>query len=503
MHIVLLAKSMSIVQVIKEELAEMKWRVLVIACFLTFGSYYIYDFPGSIGTGPSKTIQSRFLANGKAYNQEMNQALYSVYSYPNTVLAVLGGILIDRFLGLRRAMLLFATLVMVGSVIFCIGTVTTTYWLLIVGRVIFGLGGESLSVSQSAFVARWFRGGRGMALAFGITISFSRVGSSFNFLFSPMLATRFGINGAVVGGVVACGVSVFSALILIAADLYAEKVGYIKPEPIQNKEKDADTKVLNLRSICEIPASLWVICVICVACYCSIFPFVGIGKNFFEVKYDLSQDTAASYMSLYMFVSAGCSPLIGFVVDATGRNTLWLIAASSCFFGLHMLLLLTALPPPAAMSMMGLFYSFLVSGLWPSVPLVVEEHVSGFSYGLMTALQNLGLATFPLITGGILDYYTPSDAIGTNSTNSSMWSWDLLNSNVTVPTDPPNPLPTIEGFRITEGVFMIASGVSIVASIVLLLVDLRRSGILTMSSAARKLAKEQKDANREVSPLIA
>ena len=37
-----------------------------------------------------------------------------------------------------------------------------------VGRVLFGFGGESLGVAQSAFTARFFRG-RELALAFGVS----------------------------------------------------------------------------------------------------------------------------------------------------------------------------------------------------------------------------------------------------------------------------------------------------------------------------------------------
>jgi MFS family permease len=198
---------LSTCDILKEEIFELKWRVLVVACFLTFGSYYIYDFPGSIGTGPTGTIQKWFHQHGKDFTQEMNQALYSVYSWPNTVLAMFGGLLIDKYLGLRRAMLLFTGLVFTGSVLFYVGVVSLQYPVMLFARVVFGLGGESLSVAQSAFVARWFKGGRGMALAFGITISFSRVGSSFNFLFSPMIASSVSVGVAVLCGMVACCVS--------------------------------------------------------------------------------------------------------------------------------------------------------------------------------------------------------------------------------------------------------------------------------------------------------
>lgn len=484
-----------------EEVKLLKWRVLIVACFLTFGSYYIYDFPGSIGTGPHNTIQKRFDDHfGKNYyTQEMNQALYSVYSWPNTVLAVFGGLLIDKYLGLRRAMLLFTALVFAGSALFYIGVVVINYPLLLCARVLFGLGGESLSVAQSAFVARWFKGGRGMALAFGITISFSRVGSSFNFLFSPAIAREKDINTAVMVGMLACCVSLLSCFVLILADRYAVNVGYIKAEAHENQEE-----TMNLKDIFKLPKELWVICCICVFCYTSIFPFIGIGKNFFEVKYGYGGDEASRYISIYQFTSAGASPVIGAVVDSVGRYTLWLIAASACFVLSHLMFLVTPIPAAVIMAAMGVFYSFLVSGLWPSVPWVVPDNMVGFSYGVMTALQNMGLAIFPLITGAVLDLYVvnpPANATNTtNGTNVSI-SYFLEDTNTTDSSSSSGNLPELEGYKMTEVLFMISAGISLTASVVLLIMDKRGSGVLTAPASERRALEAARRA-KETDPLL-
>lgn len=483
--------------VIKEEIVLLKWRVLIVACFLTFGSYYIYDFPGSIGTGNGHTIANRFKDQGKEYTQEMNQALYSVYSWPNTVLAIFGGLLIDKYLGLRRAMLLFTSLVFAGSLLFYIGVLVVNFPLMLFARVVFGLGGESLSVAQSAFVARWFKGGRGLALAFGITISFSRIGSSFNFLFSPMIAKHQDIQTAVMAGMFACVVSLVACFILIACDMYAVRSGYIKPEAHDNVEE-----AMNLRDIKKLPLALWVICIICVFCYTSIFPFIGIAKNFFEVKYGYSSTAASNYISVYQFSSAGASPVIGAVVDGIGRNTLWLILASTCFILIHLVFLVASVPAAAMMGVMGVFYSFLVSGLWPSVPWVVPGNMVGFSYGVMTALQNTGLAIFPLITGAILDGYvenSPAAPTPTPHHNASNFMLLLGNSSV-ADSSSSGQLPELEGYRMTEALFMGSAGVSLLASIALLIIDKRGNGVLTAPASERK-AREQREKD-ESDPLL-
>jgi MFS family permease len=52
--------------------------------------------------------------------------------------------------------------------------------------------------------------------------------------------------------------------------------------------------------------------------------------------------------------------------------------------------------------------------MWPSVPLVVEEKRVGTAFGLMTAIQNLGLGLFPFLNGKLRDVtgtYTASQVM--------------------------------------------------------------------------------------------
>ena len=60
----------------------------------------------------------------------------------------------------------------------------------------------------------------------------------------------------------------------------------------------------------------------------------------------------------------------------------------------------------------GLSYSGFAAVLWPSIPLVVEPKYIGLGYGFVTAIQNIGLACFPLIIAQIYDssnqHYIPN-----------------------------------------------------------------------------------------------
>lgn len=58
----------------------------------------------------------------------------------------------------------------------------------------------------------------------------------------------------------------------------------------------------------------------------------------------------------------------------------------------------------------GIAYSAFAAVIWPSVPLVVEKRLTGLGYGVITAVQNAGLAGFPLVVATIYsvdDEYIP------------------------------------------------------------------------------------------------
>jgi hypothetical protein len=57
--------------------------------------------------------------------------------------------------------------------------------------------------------------------------------------------------------------------------------------------------------------------------------------------------------------------------------------------------------PEGPLVLLGLCYSIYASALWPSVALVTEKRQHGTAYGIVTAVQNLGLAAIPLGVGAL------------------------------------------------------------------------------------------------------
>ena len=116
--------------------------------------------------------------------------LYSIYSIPNIILPIFGGYLVDM-IGVRTGNFLFSFLVMIGQGIFAFGVTIESYPICLLGRGVFGLGGESLNVSENYSIMSWFAG-KELSMAMGASISVARLGSVLNDNIEPTIVTTSG-----------------------------------------------------------------------------------------------------------------------------------------------------------------------------------------------------------------------------------------------------------------------------------------------------------------------
>lgn len=421
-----------------------RYFVLIFMCFLGFGSYYCYDNPGAL----QKQIMSDMRVSTFDYSN-----LYAWYSWPNVILCFFGGFLIDRVFGIRLGAVIFSIFILVGQFVFALGATVNKFWLMEFGRFIFGIGGESLSVAQNTYAVSWFKG-KELNMVFGLQLSFARVGSSVNFVLTPylykLIYNHFQVSGYTTLGITlfaaagTCILSLICAFILQFFDWRAEK--------ILKKAAGQTGEVVRFKDIKDFPATFWLITVVCVTFYGAIFPFIGLGSVFFARKYSLDQITANSVDGIVYIISAFASPILGLVVDKTGRNLLWVFIAVFLTLVCHVLVGFTFISPWIPMVIMGLTYSLLACGLWPMVALEVPEHQLGTAYGIMQSVQNLGLAVVTILAGAIVDH---------------------------------------KGYIFLEIFFIYFLIAAVISTILLFIVDTRKGGLLNMSISDRKAREDE------------
>uniref|UniRef100_A0A0K2UWK7 Lysosomal dipeptide transporter MFSD1 n=1 Tax=Lepeophtheirus salmonis TaxID=72036 RepID=A0A0K2UWK7_LEPSM len=370
---------------------------LALMCFLGFGSYFCYDNPGAL----QNEIRSTMGINTYKFAE-----LYAWYSWPNTILPIIGGYLMDRIFGIRFATILFAVFIVLGQTILAVGAFTGNFPLMQFGRFVFGIGGESLAVAQNSYAVAWFKG-KELNMVFGFQISITRVGSTVNFLavgplFHWLARNLHGDNQTALGWTfsiagITCIMSLTCALILGWMDKRAECL--LKSNSQEQEE------VINILDVFTYPCSFWLMCGVALAYYVAIFPFISLGQVFFMKKYGFNTNDANFITGLIYLISAPASPLFGYLIDRTGRNVLYCFLSVMGTLVSHYILAFSFMNPYIPIFIMGICYSLLASALWPMAAYVVPQYQLGTAYGLMQAIQNIGLALCTMLCGLTVDAY--------------------------------------------------------------------------------------------------
>ncbi|XP_053625696.1 major facilitator superfamily domain-containing protein 1-like isoform X2 [Plodia interpunctella] len=418
-----------------------RFIALLLMCFLCFGSYFCYDTPGALAD--NFKVDSHL-------NTSQFALLYSIYSWPNVILCFIGGYLIDRYFGVRLGTIIYMTIVLIGAIIFAFGVYINAFWVMILGRFVFGIGGESLQVAVNNYVVLWFKG-KELNMVFGLQLSFSRFGSTVNFwVMEPIYRwvanyyagyERLGV--ALFIAAFTCLLSLICGLILGWMDQRAEKM-------LGRQEESANEEPFHLKDILHFKSVFWLVSVICVVYYLAIFPFIALGKLFFERKFDFVPQDANTVNSMVYLLSAALSPFFGILIDKTGRNVMWVIISIVATIGAHFLLAFTFYNPYIGVIALGISYSLLASGLWPLVALIVPENQLGTAYGICQAVQNLGLATVLILAGIIVDKY---------------------------------------GYLMLEMFFLGCLFISLIAAVLIYIMDSANNGVLNMSPKMRDSIK--------------
>ena len=375
-----------------------RFSVLLFVGLLPFGSYFAYDTIGAM----TPTLMEAWHTT-----QEGIGSLYTAYSVAAIVSVLLGGVLIDR-IGTRLASIILSAVVVIGAVIVAF---STSLPMALVGRLIFGAGSESLIVAQSAISARWFRG-KELALSFGITLTIARVGTLFSFNTVSSVASRFGWQRSLWVAVILCVFSLLCALVYWVMDRHGEKAIGLQEAGAGDKIVLADLKKFN--------PSYWYAVLLCVTFYSAIFPFTALSTDLFHDKWGLPLTTGAAggsfitavlsdflhmfstapgTTSIIIFASMCLAPFAGGLVDKIGKRASLMMLGSLLMIPCYLLLAFTFIAPRYPMFLLGAAFVLVPAAIWPAVALIVDKERTGTAYGLMTMVQNCGLALFPWLNG--------------------------------------------------------------------------------------------------------
>jgi MFS family permease len=406
-----------------------RWVVLVSISLTMFGNYYVYDCIAPIAD---------LLAKQLGFSDSNIGLLQAIYSIPNVVMVLIGGYVVDR-IGTRKAILIFGTLCFFGAVV---TSLSGALPVMASGRLIFGLGAESLIVAVTTAVAKWFRG-KELSFAFGINLMISRAGSllaqqspswagfAYNFWRNPLLISMgFG------------ALCIVGAIVYWILEVYAEKKYQVGPAGATDKVVFSDIRSFGL--------SYWYIVALCITFYSAIFPFETFAYQFFMDAHHVTREAGGDLVGMLTLFTMFGTPIFGLFVDKLGQRALLMMLGSLLLIPVYLMMAymrsasyVTVYLPSSAdghfafvahhlppillltMAMMGIAFSLIPAVMWPSVAYLVEQSKLGTAYGLMTMIQNIGLAGFNLVVGWANDH-SHAGPNNPNGYNLGMWIFSIL-----------------------------------------------------------------------------
>src|SRR5438128_12067055 len=119
------------------------------------------------------------------------------------------------------------------------------------------------------------------------------------------------------------------------------------------------------------------------------------------------------------------TPAFGLVADKIGKRALLMMFGSLLLIPVYLMMAYTHISLYVPMAMMGIAFSLIPAVMWPSVAYIVEQSKLGTAYGLMTMIQNIGLAGFNLLVGWANDY-SHASADNPAGYRLGMWMFSIL-----------------------------------------------------------------------------
>lgn len=406
-----------------------RWMVLIFISLAMFGNYYVYDCIAPIADLLTKQL---------GFSDSNIGLLQGIYSLPNVIMVLVGGYIVDR-IGTRKAIFIFGTICFIGSIV---TVLSGTLPVMASGRLIFGLGAESLIVAVTTATAKWFRG-KELSFAFGINLMIARAGSLLA-QWSPSWAGFAYSNwrSPLLISVAFGSLCVVGAIIYWVLESYAEMRMHLKHQGSTDKVVFSDIKGFGV--------SYWYIVALCIVFYSAIFPFETFAYKLFMDVHHTTREAGGDLVGMLTIFTMFGTPLFGLYADKYGKRALLMMFGSMLLIPVYLMMAYMRsasyvtiyfpsttqghlafaahhLPPLllVTMSMMGIAFSLIPALMWPSVAYIVDQSKLGTAYGLMTMIQNIGLFGFNVMVGWANDHGHAS-ADNPSGYHLGMWIFSIL-----------------------------------------------------------------------------
>ena len=443
--------------------------VLLLNVVIGLGVSYVFDFPQALEDPLIRLFR---------VNPLKLEYLYAIYALPNIIMSPISGYAIERF-GLEKMGLIFTFISFVGQMLCVYSVKVENFDYMILGRGIYGVGSEGLMTLQATINEFWFSG-RLLSVSNAVCQQSNYFAVlSGNFATPLIFQKDRNVHTPLIWGSGVC--LACSALSLWYYSLHSNNADKHKEEEEANlgeEEQARSTELLafvqqnpgaNLRfgfgSVKYFNGTFWLLCLVTLFLASSYFQFTNIATEMITNRFFYDYEDAKYFTVVPQISFILTSPIISKIVEVKGKKAFALLIASILmlcnFFVMHNMKAGKSNLLYVNMFIIGFGNSILFSTIYTSVALTIPKSGVSMAYSILTTTENLGISIFPIFFGWLIEKRT------VDSFNNALLSLQVI------------------------------SLCAVVASLALLLHDLKRYNVLELPENSRKVAHIRSQINSD------
>ncbi|ORY02226.1 MFS general substrate transporter [Basidiobolus meristosporus CBS 931.73] len=368
------------------------WRYKAIALFCALAMSLGSHFANSALSATKDNITKNLDINNRQFS-----LIASAVAFVNTFLPICGGILID-YAGTGIGSITCTAIIAVGSLLIAGATNATSFPLMVIGRVCFGIGSGTIVTAQETIITQWFEG-RAAALALSTQLSWARLASFLgNLIPHPLIAATGSYGWPLWLGAILCVLSVICNIVYVLLMRHCNRT-FITEEQLNRIKK----KQFQPKKVLYFNNSYWLVIFIEFFLAAIWNAFLIISTQFMKFRYGKSDAMAAYNSSIAQVVPIIVVPIVGLIFDRFGHRLLILVTSSvflSICFGL---LAYTHVNPIGPMVLFSISLALGPVAMISSIQLLVDVNMVGTALGIYKASNNIGSVILDITTGVIQD----------------------------------------------------------------------------------------------------
>lgn len=284
----------------------MRWFMMVLVSGLMFGTYWFQDFFSGLKT----MMESQMGITSTQYGE-----LIGLTTIANVFgMIIIGGIILDKW-GIRISGVLYGAIATLGAATTALGASgffsedpSEQLTVMIIGRIIFGIGLEVTCVVVLRTIVKWFKGYE-LALAMAISMAFGRLGSAMGIALSPDIGHEV-VQPAINFAATLIGIGLILFIVYLLFDVKVDR--QMKDKAESTEEEEDKFKFSDIVKLVT-NKSFILITLLCVAFYSAVFPFIQYAADLLVNKFGFTSKLPESTPKIMIFGSAALGNAMIFV----------------------------------------------------------------------------------------------------------------------------------------------------------------------------------------------